>query len=370
MIYLERFRFPTYDDEFNLLTDTEYDSPSVYPFGVLCERGLHSLDFTEITILYGGNGSGKSTALNIISNALDLPRGSAYNRGYEEMLNYYLGLCSYRAGEIEDGMRLRDKATLISSDDIFKYMQDTRNRNEFVKKNTHKAMSEWENLRRDKIRSVNFETGDGVEHLNRIREARRVTRSQYVANKIGIVKDTYSNGETGFMRFIDSIVPDRLYILDEPENSLSCELQIELAKYIELSARYYGCQFIIATHSPFLMAISGAKLYNLDGNPATISKFWELPNMQLYYNLFRKYVREFDAQCQSVNEEQDDSVDWDEVIGNPIPMDENSKSIDDYLKEGYMTLEDMTQALEQKFAKRQKDEVMNKMKHNNSFDYE
>jgi ABC-type cobalamin/Fe3+-siderophores transport system ATPase subunit len=172
------------------------------------------------------------------------------------------------------------------------------------------------------------------------------------------------------MRFIDSIIPDRLYILDEPENSLSCELQIELAKYIELSARYYGCQFIIATHSPFLMAISGAKLYNLDGKPATISKFWELPNMQLYYNLFKKYDREFDAQCQSVNEEQDDSDDWEEVTGNPIPMDENSKSIDDYLKEGYMTLEDMTQAIEQKFAKRQKDEVMNKMKHNNSFDYE
>lgn len=104
MVFLEKFRFPTYDDEFNLLTDTEYDSPSVYPFGVLCERGLHSLDFTEITILYGGNGSGKSTALNIISNSLDLPRGSAYNRGYEEMLNYYLGLCSYRAGEIEDVM--------------------------------------------------------------------------------------------------------------------------------------------------------------------------------------------------------------------------------------------------------------------------
>jgi ABC-type cobalamin/Fe3+-siderophores transport system ATPase subunit len=217
---------------------------------------------------------------------------------------------------------------------------------------------------------MNFETGDGIEHLNRIREARRVTRSQYVANKIGIVKNTYSNGETGFMRFIDSIIPDRLYILDEPENSLSCELQIELAKYIELSARYYGCQFIIATHSPFLMAISGAKLYNLDGKPATISKFWELPNMQLYYNLFKKYDREFDAQRQSVNEEQGDSDDWEEVTGNPIPMDENSKSIDDYLKEGYMTLEEMTQAIEQKFAKRQKDEVMNKIRHNSSFDYE
>ena len=70
------------------------------------------------------------------------------------------------------------------------------------------------------------------------------------------------------------------------------------------------------------------------------------------------------------NKEQGDSDDWEEVIGNPIPMDEDSKSIDDYLKEGYMTLEDMTQAIEQKFAKRQKDEVMNKIRHNSSFDYE
>lgn len=95
------------------------------------------------------------------------------------------------------------------------------------------------------------------------------------------------------MKFIESIVPDRLYILDEPENSLSCALQIELAKYIEGSARHFGCQFIIATHSPFLLAMEGAKIYNLDGDPATISKFWELPNMKLYNDLFKKYEGRF-----------------------------------------------------------------------------
>lgn len=79
----------------------------------------------------------------------------------------------------------------------------------------------------------------------------------------------------------------------EPENSLSCALQIELAKYIEGSARHFGCQFIIATHSPFLLAMEGAKIYNLDGDPATISKFWELPNMKLYNDLFKKYEGRF-----------------------------------------------------------------------------
>ena len=41
----------------------------------------------------------------------------------------------------------------------------------------------------------------------------------------------------------------KLYLLDEPENSLSAELQLDLLKFIENSARFYNCQFIISTHS-------------------------------------------------------------------------------------------------------------------------
>ena len=121
-----------------------------------------------------------------------------------------------------------------------------------------------------------------------------LNRSQYVKITAGERTNTFSNGETGFMKFVESITPNRLYILDEPENSLSCALQMELAKYIESSARHFGCQFIIATHSPFLLAIERAKIYNLDGDPATISKFWELPNMRLYYDLFNGYKDKFE----------------------------------------------------------------------------
>ena len=104
---------------------------------------------------------------------------------------------------------------------------------------------------------------------------------------------TYSNGETGFMSLVENIVPDRLYILDEPENSLSCKLQQELARFIESSAKHCGCQFIIATHSPFLLALPTAKIYNLDAEPATVSKFWELPNMRSYYELFHQFDSKF-----------------------------------------------------------------------------
>ena len=85
MIYLEQFRFMTLGKEDRFLTDYyqshPWDNGSPYPFGVLSKRGLHSLDFSEITILYGGNGSGKSTALNLIGCKLKAERRSAYNKG-------------------------------------------------------------------------------------------------------------------------------------------------------------------------------------------------------------------------------------------------------------------------------------------------
>ena len=102
-----------------------------------------------------------------------------------------------------------------------------------------------------------------------------------------------SNGETAYYYFTQKIGENALYLLDEPENSLSAVLQSKLRQFIEDSARFYGCQFIIATHSPFLLVMEGAKIYNLDGDPATISKFWELPNMKLYNNLFKKYEGRF-----------------------------------------------------------------------------
>ena len=250
------------------------------------------MDFKEITILYGGNGSGKSTALNTIGNLLGVARNSAYNKG--DFHDHYLSMCDYSIGDFCDHiLSLRDKTTLITSDDIFKYMLDMRQNNGRVRNNRDDAIRQWFNERNARIARVNFETGEGVEELKRSQRARRQSCREYLRDNLGEVVPSYSNGETGFMKFIEGIVPDRLYLLDEPENSLSCELQLKLAQYIENSARYCGCQFIIATHSPFLLAMQDAKIYNLDSEPATVSQFWELPNMKLYYELFREYSEKF-----------------------------------------------------------------------------
>ena len=74
---------------------------------------------------------------------------------------------------------------------------------------------------------------------------------------------------------------------------MSCETQLKLVEFIELSARAYNTQFIIATHSPFLLSIPNAKIYNLDTRPVSLSKWWELENMKYYFELFNKYQAEF-----------------------------------------------------------------------------
>ena len=134
MIYLEQFRFMTLGKEDRFLTDYyqshPWDNGSPYPFGVLSKRGLHSLDFSEITILYGGNGSGKSTALNLIGCKLKAERRSAYNKGDRQ--SDYLARCTYKEGVWYDDTSLQAKTTIITSDDIFKYMLDTRGKNEFI----------------------------------------------------------------------------------------------------------------------------------------------------------------------------------------------------------------------------------------------
>lgn len=82
-------------------------------------------------------------------------------------------------------------------------------------------------------------------------------------------------------------------MLDEPENSLSTERQQELVQFIEESARFFGCQFIIATHSPFLLSMQNAKIYNLDEEPMTVCSWTELPNIRAYYEFFKQHEKEF-----------------------------------------------------------------------------
>ena len=104
---------------------------------------------------------------------------------------------------------------------------------------------------------------------------------------------TYSNGESAYKYFVEKVEEDGLYLLDEPENSLSPARQLELKQYIEDSARFFGCQFILSTHSPFLLSMHGAKIYDLDADPVDIKRWTELENVRSYYAFFKDHDEEF-----------------------------------------------------------------------------
>lgn len=93
-----------------------------------------------------------------------------------------------------------------------------------------------------------------------------------------------SNGESTLFCFSGKIKENRLYLLDEPENSLSPGKQLELVDFLTDSARFFNCQLVIATHSSFILSPQGAKIYDLDECKVDVKKWTELENVNRTYN--------------------------------------------------------------------------------------
>ncbi|MDD3212690.1 MAG: AAA family ATPase, partial [Eubacteriales bacterium] len=67
-------------------------------------------------------------------------------------------------------------------------------------------------------------------------------------------------------------------------------------KYIEDSVHYMDCQMVISTHSPFLLALRGAKIYDLDARPVDIKKWTDLDNVRRYMEFFKSHRGEFEEE--------------------------------------------------------------------------
>ena len=110
---------------------------------------------------------------------------------------------------------------------------------------------------------------------------------------IKFAQEKYSNGETSMQYFEEYLQPNALYLLDEPEVSLSPSNQVLLANEINKLARLLECQFVIATHSPFMLGTLNDKIYNIDTKEYDVVKWNELENVQYFYNFFKKHEQEF-----------------------------------------------------------------------------
>ena len=179
---------------------------------------------------------------------------------------------------------------IITSDDVFDYMLNIRNLNEGIDRKREMLFEEYLDTKFEKFQMKSL---DDYEQLKRVNNARRKTQSQFIRSELMDNVREYSNGESAFLYFTEKVTENALFLLDEPENSLSPAKQQELVKFIEDSARFFGCQFVIATHSPFVLAIRGAKIYDLDEEPVDVKRWTELENVRAYYDFFKKHASEF-----------------------------------------------------------------------------
>lgn len=145
----------------------------------------------------------------------------------------------------------------------------------------------------DKYEPFQLKGLDDYKEFKRKCDAKSKSRSRFIKERLMENVQEQSNGESGLYYFTNSIKENALYLLDEPENSLSASLQLKLKSFLEDSARFYHCQFIISTHSPFLLSMQGAKIYDLDSDPIDVKPWTQLENVKTYYSFFKSHEKEF-----------------------------------------------------------------------------
>ncbi|MBQ5665973.1 MAG: AAA family ATPase [Akkermansia sp.] len=288
IIYLEQFSIPTLDEEEQFLNYRfhEFCTQHCYPFKVF-DSPLPALQMQNITILYGGNGSGKTTLLNLMAEKLKLPRRSPYNR--TPLFDVYADMCRVHLAGQEYGYPepIPYESRFIGSDDVFEHILNLREQNDALHLAAERAAQQW---KRENAQSMKLDTRKqgGFDAFLIHMEARSSTRSRFVRHRAAEASREYSNGESAFIYFTEAISERGLYLLDEPENSLSPNLQLDLVRFLSSSA-VCGAQLVIATHSPLLLSIPEAKIYDLDSRPVSVRPWYELDNVRLLHDFFYQH---------------------------------------------------------------------------------
>ncbi len=267
------------------------DSKHLYPWRVIYPMQLEHIEFAPITIFYGNNGCGKSTLLNVIAERIGIKNKTQGNSN--EYFENYVKKCTY-SGDDE----MPEDSAFIRSEDIMAGI--TKRRERFARMKAELLNGKMSKDIKDygvstRLYQKALTAPDEVDPSEYARLSRlsdfASTRSALASGSV----DFMSNGEKALEFFRDHLFEDTLYLLDEPENSMAPAYQQELAREISLLAYRLHSQFIIATHSPFMLSIEHARIYDLDARPARMREWYQLENMQTYYQLFKRFEKRFEG---------------------------------------------------------------------------
>ena len=234
-----------------------------FPFNVPTIRTLEALRFdSAVTFFVGENGSGKSTLLEGIAAAAHLPAIGSADLQADVTLGAQL--------ELAHALRLvwsrkTPRGFFLRAEDFFGFAKRLSTmRGEFL----------------ERIRQLEVEYADRSAFAKGLAMGPARASLADMERRYGVDLDANSHGQSFLRLFRSRFVPDGLYLLDEPEAPLSPQSQLGLMAMIQ-DMLAEGAQFIIATHSPILLAYPGATIYSFDQAPATVVPYDELDHVVL-----------------------------------------------------------------------------------------
>ena len=210
-----------------------------FPFSVPAVATIERLELGQsMTLLAGDNGSGKSTILEVIAAAI----GFAEQGG--ELAR--LGELPAVPRNVLDDARAPILAPVLSA---------TKPRNGYF-------------LRAESF----FNVAEFIDSGDRF------------APDLSLYGDVplhaQSHGESFLALAVNRFGADGLYLLDEPEAALSVTGALALLAVVVRAAKS-GAQFVIATHSPILLAAPAARIYELDEDGINVADYDDLQAVRL-----------------------------------------------------------------------------------------
>ncbi|HET7189418.1 MAG TPA: AAA family ATPase [Gemmatimonadaceae bacterium] len=247
-----------------------------FPFSVPVIRSLERLSFdSNVTFFVGENGSGKSTLLEGIAAAAGLPAVGSADLDADSTLGAQREL----AGALRlVWSRKTPRGFFLRAEDFFGFAKRlSAMRSEFLAR----------------IAQLEVEYADRSDYAKRLAMGPAYASLAEMERRYGVDLDANSHGQSFLRLFQSRFVPGGLYLLDEPEAPLSPQSQLALLAMMQ-GMLDEGAQFIIATHSPILLAFPGATIYSFDRAPAEAVPYAELDHVVLtreFLNAPERYLR-------------------------------------------------------------------------------
>lgn len=239
------------------------DHPAGFPFDVPVIRSLRRIDFARpVTFFVGENGSGKSTLLEAIACTVGSVAVGSAPVDSDRTLDHVRPLAQALTATWN---RRTHQGFFLRAEDFFGYAR---------------RMATLRAEARDAVDAVDREYEGRSELAKALAKGVHRKTVGEIERRYGNGLDAQSHGESFLRLFQTRLVPQGLYVLDEPEAPLSPLRQLALLSLMKQMLDE-DCQFIVATHSPILLAFPDATILSCDGEGIEVVAYDDLEHVNL-----------------------------------------------------------------------------------------